>query len=181
MILKLSIALHGYSLRLQGCQSAFASFVLAVLNSFSVSSKMLKLKQLQQKQQQQQAADQAPAPAADAAAAAPAEGQPAQDGQAPESYVLKKQNSKELAEVRQEKTRQGVLSLKAKGKRTGGKAKQNAAELRAQKGSSRNLRIRYHFLVPIYFHSNLPFNLLFDFAAGRLCTLLRISFAGRHL
>jgi ubiquitin-conjugating enzyme E2 M len=99
---------------------------------------MLKLKQLQQKQQQQQQAAEQPAapaadaqqPAADGQQATGADGQPASG----ESYVLKKQNSKDLAEVRQEKTRQGVLSLKAKGKRTGGKAKQNAAELRAQKG-----------------------------------------------
>lgn len=110
---------------------------------------MLKLKQLQQKQQQQQAADQAPAPAADAAAQ-PADGAPApSDGHANgESYVLKKQNSKELAEVRQEKTRQGVLSLKAKGKRTGGKSKQNAAELRAQKGPRLIRGFQFYFASP---------------------------------
>ena len=90
---------------------------------------MLKLKQLQQKQQQ--AAEQPPA----APAEPKPEGDAPADGEVKEGYVLKKQNSKELAEVRQEKTRQGVLSLKAKGKRTGGKAKQNAAELRAQKGT----------------------------------------------
>jgi hypothetical protein len=100
---------------------------------------MLKLKQLQQKTQQaaaEPAKTEGDAAAAGAnGAAAPSDAQPAstESHGSTEGFVLKKQNSKELAEVRAKKTGQSVLTLKRTGKKSG-KAKVNAAELRAQKG-----------------------------------------------
>jgi len=77
---------------------------------------MLKLKQLQQQQKaQQQKAPDTAAPAGD-------------------STSVAKQNSKELLEIRKQKSRDNVFSLRTKqgGETTSGK-RANAAELRAQK------------------------------------------------
>jgi len=99
---------------------------------------MLKLQELKKKQQeQQQAAKQAsnPTPAKPEDTSSSSTDQASSDnGQ----YILKRQNSKELAEKRKQKSKENVFTLKktggAKGKDK--KKKQNAAELRVQKDLS---------------------------------------------
>jgi hypothetical protein len=88
---------------------------------------MLQLRALKQQQQQQQQAASTLAEKKPENAVASTEGQ-----QAP--FVLKKQNSKELQEIRKQKSKENVLALRKKegGKGKGGR-KPNAAELRAQK------------------------------------------------
>jgi len=97
--------------------------------------KLQELKKKQQQQQQQQQASSTPAKTEDSSSAstdAP-EGNSSGSG-----YILKRQNSKELAEKRKQKSKENVFTLR----RTGGakgkdkKKKQNAAELRVQKDLS---------------------------------------------
>lgn len=99
---------------------------------------MLKFQELKKKQQQQQQAAQA----AKTETTTPAENQDSSasstDNASGSGYILKRQNSKELAEKRKQKSKENVFTLK----RTGGaktgdkKKKQNAAELRVQKDLS---------------------------------------------
>jgi len=92
---------------------------------------MLKLKRLQQ---QQAAAKAAPAKAEGEEAAAPtAEGGEKKDSTS--TYVLKKQNSKELLATRKSKSKENVFSLRTNRGAKRGK-KTNAAELRATKDVS---------------------------------------------
>jgi len=93
---------------------------------------MLKLKQLQAQKEASEKSPEAPN-GASAPPSAPADGQPQSEGQ---TFTLKKSNSKELADLRAKKAAQGVLSLRRGGKRAGTGKKQNAAELRAQKGTA---------------------------------------------
>lgn len=115
---------------------------------------MLKLKKLQQQNQQPPPTENKPAESGGGDASAPSsEGKP-EGGEQQGGFVLKKQNSKELGDLRKSKTDQAnaqkaqasqqsgtttgganVLSLR-KGKRTGGQRKANAAEIRAQKDIS---------------------------------------------
>ena len=78
---------------------------------------MLKLQQLKKKQQEQQAAK---------------EKEEAEKKDQGTGYVLKRQNSKELAEVRKQKSKESLLSLRSKARSGGGRTA--PAELRAQKG-----------------------------------------------
>jgi len=106
---------------------------------------MLKLQELKKKQQQQQQAQQQanannnstsnPSQTADSTSTS----SPSTDEAATGGYILKRQNSKELAEKRKQKSKENVFTLRktggVKGKE-GGKKKQNAAELRVQKDLS---------------------------------------------
>jgi len=86
---------------------------------------MLKLKRLQQEQQKAKAGPEK--------SEAPAQGGEQEAGK--ETYVLKKQNSKELLEHRKSKSKENVFSLRTNRAR-GKKKKTNAAELRATKDVS---------------------------------------------
>lgn len=94
---------------------------------------MLKLREMQLKQQQAKAAAEANAAAANAGAAAPAAGTTnAADG----TLLMHRGNSKEsLVEIRKQKSRDNVFTLKTKQSGESASKRANAAELRAQKGT----------------------------------------------
>lgn len=91
---------------------------------------MLKLQELKKKQQQAKAAESTPTnpPATGTDGNADSQG-------GSNTYVLKRQNSKELAETRKQKSKENVFSLRRSGGAKKGKKKQNAAELRVHKGT----------------------------------------------
>jgi len=96
---------------------------------------MLKLKKLQEQQQAAKKAaatkpegEETPAPAHEG-------GEAGADGEKKDTYVLKKQNSKELLAARKSKSKENVFSLRTNRAR-GRKKKTNAAELRATKDIS---------------------------------------------
>lgn len=95
---------------------------------------MLKLREMQLKQQQAKAAAAASADANAApatAGAAPAAGATNNDG----TLLMHRGNSKEsLTEIRKQKSRDNVFSLKTKQTGESASKRANAAELRAQKG-----------------------------------------------
>jgi len=96
---------------------------------------MLKLKKLQEQQQAAKKAASAPADAPAASSTPAPEGASGAQGDKKETYVLKKQNSKELLAERKSKSKENVFSLRTnRGK--GRKKKTNAAELRATKDIS---------------------------------------------
>jgi len=123
--------------------------------------KMLKLKQLQERQKQQSAAASAPTTSttsttstseteptdssATPVAAAPSSSSSLSSSSSsvssssssapPGGYVLKRQSSKELQEIRKSKSKENVFTLRTSGKRHGGK-KASAALLRVQKDMS---------------------------------------------
>jgi len=96
--------------------------------------KLQELKKKQQQQQQQQQTSQTPSNAKteDSSSAS------AQSTDNSSGYILKRQNSKELAEKRKQKSKENVFTLRKSGgvKGKDKKKKQNAAELRVQKDLS---------------------------------------------
>jgi hypothetical protein len=91
---------------------------------------MLKLREMQLKQQQAKAA----AESSTAAAPAATNGTNANDA----TLLMHRGNSKEsLAEIRKQKSRDNVFSLKTKQSGESASKRANAAELRAQKGMNR--------------------------------------------
>src|SRR5690349_1152017 len=88
---------------------------------------MLKLQQLKKKQ-----AEAKPVPTE-----TPASEQPPPDNPQGPGYILKRQNSKELAETRKQKSKENVFTLRRSGGgKKQGKKKQSGAELRVQKDMS---------------------------------------------
>jgi len=98
---------------------------------------MLKLQELKKKQQQQQQQTSTPAKTEETTSTSSSSSTPTESS-GTGGYILKRQNSKELAEKRKQKSKENVFTLKktggAKGKDS--KKKQNAAELRVQKDLS---------------------------------------------
>lgn len=105
---------------------------------------MLQLKKLQAEQQAKKAAEAAAASAANAAPANPAA--PAAAGNGDGTLLMHRGNSKEsLTEIRKQKSRDNVFSLRTKQSSGSDNKRANAAELRAQKGteSKSHIIIKY--------------------------------------
>jgi len=100
---------------------------------------MLKLQELKKKQQQAKQAEAATSNATSSGTASSegtASGTSTDPQASSNTYILKRQNSKELAEKRKQKSKENVFSLRRSGGAKKGKKKQNAAELRVHKDIS---------------------------------------------
>jgi len=100
---------------------------------------MLKLKELKAKQQQQQQQKDSSTPenSSSVTPSSTSNGSTGANEGTGTGYILKRQNSKELAEKRRQKSKESVFTLRSSGKfKKDKKKKANAAELRVQKDFS---------------------------------------------